>query len=378
MKRLSTIFILGITLLSACTPATPTALVTPTTTDTATATATVAETATPEPTSTSTPVSTATLAATLMATGQPLPGGWTAMTRSQEIGGMNIAINDKGDGATQIEGIWYPVDRYGCYYEAFHSIEANHKSDVVALHNKIMAEQSFSNKDASQDVRYYSSARMGDLGDTYPRMREGIFDSVALSQRLCYRDLDKTWYHMLDLVMPVPVDTAPDETFKMSAAVGFIKDGQYHTFTYLEESELKGSTRSVIDQPFRKAASLTEAFAMWGALVNSGEQFQIAFPQGVYENEDGVSDPTYESVLRQLVNGVHSKKEDVWSLSIQDPEFLSWALQSNSQVKYFSNRNNFTDWYINDRPTIWKTWMQKAASGDMPMPFLRTITVAKR
>jgi hypothetical protein len=349
-------------------------------TKTPTATATEALTYTPKPSETPTPMMTATLAATLPASGQALPAGWPAIARTQEVGGRNIAINDQGDGATLIDGAWYPVDRYSCYYDGFHSIEANYKSNIVDLHNKILAESSFSNKDASQDVRYYGSVRMGDLDDdnTYPLMREGIFDAVAFSQRLCYRNLDNTWYHMLDLVMPVPVDTAPDETFKMSAVVGFIKDGQYHTFTYLEESELKGNTRSIIDHPLRKAANIAEAFTMWNTLVKSGEQFQIALPQGIYTDEDGISDENYENTLRKLVSGIRAKDaaKDFWSPSIEDPEFLSWALQSNSEVKYFSNRDNFTDWYIKDRPTIWKTWMQKAASGDMPMPFLRAITIA--
>lgn len=48
-----------------------------------------------------------------------MPEGWTAITETREIGDRQVALNDKGDAATKIDGEWYPVDAKDCFYKEF-------------------------------------------------------------------------------------------------------------------------------------------------------------------------------------------------------------------------------------------------------------------
>ena len=298
-----------------------------------------------------------------------MPEGWTSIAETREIGGRQVVLNEKGEAATEIDGEWYPVDAKGCYYEELLSPEVQNDPKVVEKYNKLMSEKSFSNLDANGLQRYLGSTSVALVSDGSEKMYENKFDSQIINQKLCYQA--GVWYHVVDQVMAVDKDYALNDSSMVRAVVGWLENGQYKTFTYLEKtSERVKGNLDLTNASIRKAQDLSSAFSLWNEVIAANKQVEVRFPYGVTEGD-------YINYVTKLVEAAHNTVPKYWSASIEDDVFKDWAKKIDSQESFFSNRANKNHLFIDNRNCIWKTWMSGVIKGSMPIPHIRTITTEK-
>jgi hypothetical protein len=239
-----------------------------------------------------------------------------------------------------------------------------------------MSEPSISNLDANGLQRYLGSTSVAMVSDGSEKMYENKFDSQIFNQKLCYQA--GIWYHVTDQAMAVFKEIAPNDSIFMRGVVGWFEGDRYKTFTYLEKTNerVKGNL-DVTNASMEKPDDLLSAFRMWKNIIQAGKQISIRLPMGLRENEDGVNEGNYASLVSQMVNAVHNSIPKYWTSSIEDDVFENWAKSEDSQEKYFSSEKNAVDLFMKNKKAIWSTWMGCAAKGEMPIPHIRTITTEK-
>ena len=306
-----------------------------------------------------------------------LPEGWTAVAETRDIGGRQVALNEKGDAATQIDGEWYPVDAKGCYYEELLSPEVQNNPKLVEAHKKIISESSYTIEGkVAQYPRYLGSTPVGIIGGQYPAIYDLELDALPVAQKLCYQN--GKWYHVTDQAMAVFKEIAPNDSIFMRGVVGWFEGDQYKTFTYLEKTNerVKGGL-DLTNAETEKANDFNSAYKQWKNIIESNKQVGIRLPCGILESESGTSDNAYDNLVSQLVNAAHDTVAKYWTSSIEDDVFEEWAKSDGNQEKYFSDIDRLDDLFVKNRKAIWSTWMTRAAKGTMPIPHIRTITTGK-
>lgn len=364
MKSYSILFPL-VFLITSCAPAVPAPTVTaipPTQTNTAIPTATN----TPEPTANATPEPTAT--ATSEPTKIPMPDGWMSIAETKEIGGRQVEVNDKGEGATQIDGKWYPVDVKGCYYKEFFDPANQTDPKIGAIVRKINNEAPLNFKTDYQWIRNLGSTNIGTTQNTgkNPRLSisEKAVDAILYSQKLCLNIQSGKWVHIVDYIQPHDYELMPENTFIVRGVVGWLENEEYITFTYLQKGEVNN-----------KVSSLTDAFKRWKEYIYNNKQIVIHIPSGVSKNKTLPKNPgEYEDILRKVTKEGNNLNW-MWNENLADPEFLDWALSENNQLRYLSMCDKKTReiLYIKNQTKLWRFWGEQIADGVMPELVIRVI-----
>lgn len=397
---------LFIFLIASCAPAVPAPTVTaipPTQTNTVIPTATN----TPEPTATETPEPTVT--ATPEPTKVPMPDGWMGIAETKEIGGRQVVVNDKGEGATQIDGEWYRVDVNGCFHEGLLSDEVQTNSELYELRSRLSLKDVYlDNKKILEGTYLYSVGNIAKyLGDHNGSTRgaiiwekyDGIFpsywekenDGIIWRQQMCFAGTKKQWLHTLDIVLPMPV-TIADETIFTRLAVGWLNDSlSYNTFTHYQEMNLEkivNKTQLMLNKQLVYPAAVQEkpfglraAFDLWDRLIKEKKHVQIQSPYYFNLNKSHVLDSTYEKRLKQLISDVPRSDPYSWSAEALDPDFEEWALQDDSPLRFFTNQENRSEWNKMEKgqsrqdDNTWTRYIQNVMSGRFPILFIRAISV---
>lgn len=375
MKRLLVPLTLVI-LLTSCAPAAP---VTPTVTavpPTATAvpptqTLTTVPTSTPEPTATSEP------------TKVPMPEGWTAVAETREIGGRQVVLNEKGDTATRIDGEWYPVDARGCFYKEFFDPEIQKKDPkIMELVDKINSEESFSVLGSDFFQRHLAGSLVARTkSGEFPLLNEKSVDAIIFNQKLCLNTQTNEWSHVIDFVIPTDVKQMPKDVVMMRGVVGWIREGDYVSFTY-KQSSSRGTQpghknlRDLSGTTARKAESMKEAFDLWKDLIAGKEQVGVRMPMALYAGQNKpITSQNHDEYVTKITSEAFLRDPVHWSESISDPEFVRWALEDNNQIRYTSDEKNKNDAFINHRSEFWKHFGQQVAEGSMPEWVIRLVEV---
>ncbi len=350
MKPYHVLF-LFIFLITSCAPAVSAPTVTaipPTQTNTAIPTSTN----TPEPTVTETLEPTAT--ATLEPTKVPMPNGWMSIAETKEIGGRQVVVNDKGEGATQIDGEWYPVDIIGCYYKEFFD-PANQTDPLFEeIIQKINSETSMTYEFDDHDWRRNrgTSWMAYPQKGKYPRYVENHVDSILYEQMLCYNKFSLEWVHVVDYIHSYYEDLMPENTKRMRSTVGWLRDGSYWSFTYKQ----KGEENS-------KANSIQEGFQLWKSLIEKKEQVVLGIPFSFAVNNLGHwPEKEYEPAIRNLVSEAPQKHPEMWKIDLSDERFIEWTLSEKNQVRYWSDNKNSNN-SCQEKRTSNRCWGELAADG---------------
>jgi len=343
--------ILLLFMLPACSPSFPAPTVTaipPTQTNTVIPTATN----TPEPTVTETLEPTAT--ATLEPTKVPMPDGWMGIAETKEIGGRQVVVNDKGEGATQIDGEWYPVDIKGCYYKEFFDPANQTDPKIDALLYRINYEKAaFMLSGDDIDIRHYGVDHTASLKGGYPVYRENFTESIIFKQMLCLNSYINNWTHIILYVQPDDEKETPETTKIMRATVGWIRNNRYVTFTYKQY----GNESS-------KATTEKDAFQQWQSLINTGETVWIGVPKTLIVNNLGHwPEKEYGEALRKLVvEAPRVEKLGMFQENLNDPDFIEWVLSENNQMRYWGDKKNWYTYCRNDRK--WHILNKKRCMGE--------------
>lgn len=371
-----------ITLIIVLTACTPNAPVVPTVkdvfpTETPVPTSEPTSTLTKIPTSTSIPEPTATPEPTKI----PMPEGWTAISETREIGGWQVVLNEKGEAATQITGEWYPVDSKGCFYKELYDPEIQKQDPkILELVEKINNAEPFFSKDSGVFSRHFSGSLIARVRkDRYPVMNESIVDAMLTDQNLCFDNVE--WKHVIDFVTPVDVALMPDETILSRAVVGWIRNDEYVSFTYQQESERgEGSIRKLTGTGNEKAKSIDQAFRLWQSQVDSNEQIALGLPSLIFLGVDGenLTDDVFETSLRRIVKEAPNQNSDLWSSNLRDPEFIRWALTENNQMKFAGNKKWNTDWRITHKNTMWRYRGELIVDGKGPELVVRVAWIPRK
>jgi len=364
-------------LLASCAPAAP---VTPSVTPvppTTTARPAPTQTMTAEPTSTPEPTATA------EPTKIPMPEEWTAVAETKEIGGRQVVLNEKGDAATRIDGEWYPVDAKGCFYKEFFDPEIQKKDpEIMELVDKINGEEPFSALNLSITQRHFAEALVGRLKkDRYPVINEFQVDSIIYDQKHCFNSFTGEWEHVIDFVLPTDVKQTPKDIVALRGVVGWIRNGEYISFTYKQPS-FRGTQsgyeklRDVSGTTAQKANSVKDASKLWSDLIEEKQQVGVRMPLSVFAGQNvDVTDQNYEKYVEDLSSEVFLEDPILWSETISDPEFVRWALTGNNQLRYMTDSKNRKEWLINNRMTFWQYRSLGIADGKLPELFVRVVEV---
>lgn len=371
MKRLFAIISLAF-LLSACSSemATPTAThVLPTATPalptvTQTATASFIPSSTPEPTNTPEPTSI------------PLPDGWTSIIETSKIGGRAVVFNEKGDAATNINGKFYPVDYKGCFYKEFYDPQIQKQDErYMDLEKKINSEPSFIFDDSLVGEnwlwpRHGGSSLIGYINKKKrPVYREKYIDGILANQYLCFNEQSYEWEHVIDYVLAHSEIAAPDDSFMSRGVVGWIRNDEYVTFTYLQGAKLSAKGLPYISGPGHKANKISDAMDLWQGLLDNREQIGVYMPDLL--KFDSKSD--FATAFNECVNSLPIVSPLYFNASLQDPFFAEWALKPDNQIHYFSDSAKEKDFYLTHRMTEWRFWGEQASIGEMPEQVIRMI-----
>jgi hypothetical protein len=365
-----------ILILTACSPAAtvvPTA-VPPTFTDSPAPMQTLTvgpNTSTPEPTATTKP------------TDVPMPNGWIAISETREIGGRQVALNENGNAATQIDGEWYPVDAKGCFYTEFFNPETQKDPKIDALIQKLNDENSLVLGSKQSEFTRNNGASLvgyGTSGGKFPNYWETDSDAILADQKICFNDQTNEWEHILEYVLPRDSKTMSQETKVMRAVVGWIRDGKYVTFTYKQEGVSSKVFPNLSGQPTQKAQSVQEAFELWQQMINNQEQVGVGIPLNILVNATGnMSEDEFQKVFPQLISEIHDRDSAMWPESVEDPEFKSWALSDRSLLKAWSKSTLLArQTTVSNRKKAWRYMGEQAAINKLLEPTLRSVTVLKK
>ncbi len=360
MKPINFLFPI-IFILSACAPAVPAPTATavpPTQTNTAIPTATN----TPEPTATATPEPTKI----------PMPDGWESIAETKEIGGRQVVVNDKGEGATQIDGEWYPVDVNGCYYKEFFDPANQTDPKIEAIVRKINNEKPLNFETKYQWVRNLGSVNVGTTQKSERNQRLSIsqfaVDAVLYDQKLCLNTQTGNWDHVVDYIQPHDYEQMPDNTLITRGVVGWVNNNEYLTFTYLEKGEINN-----------KINDLPRAFKRWEKYIYSNEQVVIYIPSSISMNK---SLPKNSDEFEKILVKVTSDPDNLnwmWHKNLTDQDFINWALSDNNQVRYLSmcDKKTRETLYIKNKTRFWRFWGEQIADSVMPELVIRIIKAAE-
>lgn len=318
--------------------------------------------------------------ATPASTEVPMPEGWTAIAETREIGSRQVVINEKGDAASEVDGVFYPVDAKGCFYKELFDPELQ-KNDpkIMELMETINNEASFvfggtKNGDGDLWPRHASGSIVGFLrsGVKLPVYRESTMDGIISNQQLCFNAQTGEWEHVLDYVLASNVKVTPEDSLMMRVVVGWLRDGKYKSFTYRQEAKtFEGRDISpTVSGSGIKAGTAADAFELWRELIESKEQIGVNIPNKLF----AVTGVDLEAAIRDLPGPKESKLTD----NLSDPEFLEWVVRDDNQVAYFSDKQHTNDLYVTNAARMWRYWGEQAAEGVIPEPVARTITIEKR
>ncbi len=359
-----------ILVLTACTPAEP---VVPTITvmpATAIASTAPTNTLTPKPTATSKP------------TYFPSPNGWNAIAEAREIGGRQVVINENGVAATEIDGVFYPVDAKGCFYTEFYNPEQQKKNPrIMELMKKINSEPSFVfNLENSVGILWPRHTGRSVLGYSSPKVTRPAYtemeiDVIIADQRLCFNERSGEWEHMLDVVLARDESSTPNDTYVVRVVDGWLRKKEYTSFTYLQETmkDERGFFR-IGYLGSKKAATITDAFNMYSDLIECREQVGLRIPDNLWV-EKGME---LSSAIRLLSEALPNVDHAYWSDNIKDPDFLVWVTRPNNQVAYFGDNQHMDEIYVKNGTMVWRFMGEQIVTGAMPELVVRMVQVAKK
>jgi hypothetical protein len=405
LKRIFSL-LFSVILLTACTPASPAPIATaipPTETSIPT------DISMPADTPTTTPTAEPTVTLTPEPTKIPMPDGWTAIVETKEIGGLQVVVNEKGEGFVLVNKNWYPADPNGCFHEGLLSDQVQKNPELYELRSRLSLKDVYLDNKKIKDGTYlYSVGRIANnWGDHYSSTKgayiwektDGVFpsywedetDGIIWRQQLCYAETEKQWLHTLDIVLPMPVIIA-DETVFTRLAVGWLNDSlSYNTFTHYQEMNLEkivNNSQQMLNKQLvypaavqKKPFGLKAAFDLWEKLVKEKKHVQIQCPFYFNLNKSHSLDNSYQRRLEQLISEVPRSDPYSWSEDALDLDFEEWAQKDDSPIRFFTNGENRTEWYTMEKgrskqdDNIWTRYIQKVISGQFPILFIRTISI---
>ena len=311
-----------------------------------------------------------------------IPEGWASIAETREIGGRQVALNERGDAATQIDGEWYPVDAKGCFYVDFFNPEKQKDPEIDVLIQKLNGEDSLvlgSKKEEFVRNNGVSIVGYGSSGGKPPSYWEKESDAILVDQKMCFNDQTSEWEHVLSYVLPRNAKTMSEETKVARAVVGWIRDGKYITFTHKQEVVPTGHYPDTSGKPTQKAKSVQEAFELWQQLIDDQEQVGVGMPLNVLINATGnMTEDEFQQAFPQLIDEIHDTNPAKWSDSVEDPEFKSWALSDKSLLKAWSKSTLLAQQTtVSNKKRRWRYMGEQTAAGKMPEPVIRTITEAE-
>jgi hypothetical protein len=329
-----------------------------------------------------TPTLTAEPSATPEPTKIPIPEGWAKIAETKEIGGRQIVFSDKGEAATEIEGVFYPVDAKGCFYAEFYDPEIQKQDPkIMELVEKLSVEPSFiypdlSNREEGFWPRHASGSKPGilDKSDRITKYFDMETEGILSDQQLCYNEQSGKWEHVLTFVLVRAEKMAPNDSLVSRGVVGWLNDDKYESFTYRDEANTYEKTTPLVTGPGIKANALKEGFGLWNKLIEEKKQIGIRIPYFLVNG----TNLSFEEVVSKLVQVLPETTPSWFSTNVQDPIFVEWLLDGNNTVKYFSDKVNDKNLFGAHRTEIWRYWGEQLAVGKMPEPVIRTVTEAKR
>jgi hypothetical protein len=292
-------------------------------------------------------------------------------------------LNEKGDAATQIDGEWYPVDAKGCFYKEFFDPAGQKKNpEIMKLVDKINGEEPFSTLGEDIVQRHFgTTATARTNSGQLPLLNEKNVDAVIFDQSLCFNVQTNEWEHIIDYVLPSDVKQMPNDVVMMRGVVGWIKEGEYTSFTYRQMSKRatvdgRKLLRDVSGMPAQKAATISEAFSLWKDLVLNKQQVGIRTPLSVFAGQDRqITDQDYNEYVKKIASEAFQKDPVRWSENINDPEFVQWATSENNQVRYMSDSKIKNAMFVTHKSEIWKYVGEQIAEGGIPDWVIRVVEV---